>query len=219
VAAAGAFATYLAAYGMPAKYIGRSAVPAGSTLVTASSSAPVRTLLSTMLSVSNNDFAEYLLRQAARAAGLRPTWRNSIANQRRLLAAAGVPLKGYVAYDGSGLSRADRMPVATLASVIRKLYVNGNDNNVVFSWGAIPRSGQTGTLANRFKVTAQSCARGQVLAKTGTLSDVVGLAGVARSTDGRDRVFVLLQNGVKKTSIVRKAIDAGATAVVGCRLG
>ena len=49
------------------------------------------------------------------------------------------------------------------------------------------------------------------------LGDVVGLAGVAKGADGRDRVFAFLENGNTKTASVRNAVDTLATATVGCR--
>ncbi|HEX2809099.1 MAG TPA: D-alanyl-D-alanine carboxypeptidase, partial [Kineosporiaceae bacterium] len=63
------------------------------------------------------------------------------------------------------------------------------------------------------------CARGQVQAKTGTLVDAVALAGIAQAADGRDRVFVFLDSGVRKTAAVGSAIDTLATMVVGCHFG
>ena len=56
-------------------------------------------------------------------------------------------------------------------------------------------------------------------AKTGTLVDAVALAGIAQGADGRDRLFVFLESGLRKNTSVRLAIDTLATAVVGCSLG
>jgi D-alanyl-D-alanine carboxypeptidase/D-alanyl-D-alanine-endopeptidase (penicillin-binding protein 4) len=173
-----------------------------------------------MLAVSNNDYAEFLLRHAALARGHAPTWRGAVDNELQLLAQAKVPTAGLRVVDGSGLSRANRMPVATLAAVLRLLREDPADAAIVFAWGALPRAGQTGTLATRFQAPNHACARGQVTAKTGTLSDAVALTGVARGADGRDRVFVFLENGlVGRNTSVRKAVDTMATTVVGCRLG
>jgi D-alanyl-D-alanine carboxypeptidase/D-alanyl-D-alanine-endopeptidase (penicillin-binding protein 4) len=172
-----------------------------------------------MLATSNNDYAEFLLRHAAIARGTTPSWSGSIAMMTRTLVDAGIPTGGLRIADGSGLSRANRMPVATLAAVLTELWTDPDDAAVAFAWGAMPRAGQSGTLVDRYRLPQHSCAQGLVLAKTGTLTDAVALAGVARSVDGTDRVFVLIENGiVGRNTAVRRALDTLATAVVGCRL-
>lgn len=206
--------------GITAAVRGPAVTPRRCTDLASSPSAPVSRLLTTMLAVSNNDYAEFLLRHAALARGYAPSWRGALDNELQLLARANVPTAGLRVVDGSGLSRANRMPVATLAAVLRLLREDPADAAIVFAWGALPRAGQTGTLAKRFQAPNHACARGQVTAKTGTLSDAVALTGVARGADGRDRVFVFLENGlVGRNTSVRAAVDTMATTVVGCRLG
>lgn len=213
------FAAYLKRHGITATYRTAGRTPATAVERARSTSAPVSSLVKTMLAVSSNDYAEFLLRHAAIAQGAAPTWSGAIGNEVRSLREAGIPLGGVRIADGSGLSRANRLPVTTLAAVLHRMWTDPQDAEVVFAWGAIPRAGQSGTLTSRFRTSQHSCARGQVLAKTGTLSDVVALAGVARSVDGRDRVFVLLENGiVGRNTSVRRAVDTLATTVVGCAL-
>ncbi|MBK9099999.1 MAG: D-alanyl-D-alanine carboxypeptidase [Austwickia sp.] len=218
-AAGAAFAKYLTAYKVTGVYRGRGATPAETERLADSWSASVRSMVRTMLAYSVNDYAEYLLRHAARAQGMPATARNAIANQVGKLGAAGISTAGYRAYDGSGLSRSNRMPARTLAETVRALYVDPAAREVAFAWSGMPRAGQTGTLRSRFRAKTQVCAKGRVLAKTGTLNDAVSLAGIAQGSDGRDRAFVLLENGLTKASSVRLAMDSVATAVVGCRLG
>lgn len=216
VAAGRVLAAYLRPHGIVASVKGHASTPAGSA-IGSSQSPSVGYLVQRMLAVSSNDYAEFLLRQSTKAAGATTTSAAAAAFQRRVLAQAGVPLQGYLGYDGSGLSRANRMPPATLAAVLRRLLNEQADKDLVFAYGAMPRAGQTGTLANRFRARAQRCAAGQVMAKTGTLSGVNALAGLARGVDGRDRVFVLLDSGPTKSKAVRSALDTLATTVVGCR--
>ncbi len=219
LAAGKVFAAHLTKLGITTKLVGRAVTPSSSLRVATSASAPVSQLLAVMLSESNNDYAEYLSRHAARAGGKPATFAGAAAQQRSVLASAGVPLSGFASYDGSGLSRSDRMPVATMAAVLNRLLTNDTYRDVAFGYGAMPRAGQTGTLRSRFATPYQACARGRVLAKTGTLNGVVGLAGLAKGSDQRDRIFVLLNNGSSDTSKVRSAIDTMATIVVGCQLG
>ena len=214
------FAAYLSRYAIRATMRTAATTPAVRWQLARSTSAPVRSLVATMLATSNNDYAEFLLRHAAIARGVTPTWSGAIGNEVTLLRAARVPLGGLRLADGSGLSRTNRMPVATLTAVLTRLWTDPADAKVVFAWGAMPRAGQSGTLVKRFRIAQQACAQGLVLAKTGTLADTVALAGVARSVDGRDRVFVLIENGITgRNTSVRMALDTLATSVVGCRLG
>ncbi|WP_168582486.1 D-alanyl-D-alanine carboxypeptidase/D-alanyl-D-alanine-endopeptidase [Gephyromycinifex aptenodytis] len=216
LAAASTFATHLKSYGVNVRTVGSATAPAARRELSASWSAPVRELLGQMLRVSDNDYAEYFLRLSALEAGRYPTWSSSLAHQRAVLTETGVPLAGYRAYDGSGLSRSNRMPVRTLSSVVDKLWDDPATRSVAFAPSSMPRAGQSGTLRARFRSTAQRCATGRVLAKTGTLGDAVALAGVAKGSDGRNRVFVFIENGRSETSAVRYAMDTLATSVVGC---
>ncbi len=213
------FAAHLAREGVTTRFRTAAITPQSTVLRAKTNSATIGALVATMLAVSNNDYAEFLLRHAAVAAGRPGTWSGAIANEVQVLREAGVPLGGLRIADGSGLSRSNRMPVTTLAAVVGALWKNPDDASIVFAWGAMPRAGQSGTLASRFTTSYQSCARGQVQAKTGTLADTVALAGIAHGVDGRDRVFVLLENGiVGRNTSVRRAVDTLGTIVVGCRL-
>lgn len=218
MAAGRVLAGYLKPLGVTATVVGRQVVPADARELFSTNSATIGQMVQRMLSESNNDYAEFLLRHAAKARGASTTTNGTVEFLTRSLAEQGVPTSGFLGYDGSGLSRADRMPPQTLAAAVTKLYTNSTTRSIAFAPWAMPRAGQTGTLAGRYKASAQQCAKGKVLAKTGTLSDVNALAGIARGVDGRDRVFVLLDNGPTKTSSVRYALDTLATTAVGCRL-
>jgi D-alanyl-D-alanine carboxypeptidase/D-alanyl-D-alanine-endopeptidase (penicillin-binding protein 4) len=85
-----------------------------------------------------------------------------------------------------------------------------------------PVAGVSGTLApsyRRYTSWPTACAAGKVKAKTGSLSGVYALSGVAVARDGRPRVFSFVANGVPATSsgrAVRAALDRLAATVVGC---
>jgi D-alanyl-D-alanine carboxypeptidase/D-alanyl-D-alanine-endopeptidase (penicillin-binding protein 4) len=218
VAVGKAFVADLKKVGIEATVGGNAVAPPNCAELASTRSAPVGALVASMLARSDNDYAEFLLRHAAGARGFAPSWRGALDNEIDLLTRADVPTGGLRLADGSGLSRVNRMPVATLAAVLRVLYDDAALSGVVFAWNALPTAGRTGTLANRFTTPDQACARGRIQAKTGYLADAVGLAGVAHGDDGRDRVFVLLDNGVKKYTPLRVGIDTLATTVVGCTL-
>lgn len=217
LAAGRAFRKALTANGIRVVAFGRATTPRAHRQLAATRSVPVSSMVATMLRSSDNTYAEYLLRQSAAARGQWPTWKNSLANARRALTANGVPTTGFSAFDGSGLSRSNRMPTATLVATVTALHENPAMAPVAYASNAMPRAGVTGTLRKRYTVPTQRCARDLVVAKTGTLSDVVGLSGIARNGSGRTYAFAFLVNGPRQTSQMRLAVDQAATAVVGCR--
>ena len=70
-----------------------------------------------MLKTSDNDVAEGLHRLVALQTGFPATWAGAQAAQAAALARLGVPLATGL-YDGSGLSRRDRLSPATLVAVL-----------------------------------------------------------------------------------------------------
>ncbi len=63
--------------------------------------------------------------------------------------------------------------------------------------------------------------RGRVRAKTGTLSGVSSLAGVATGPDGRVMVFVLMADRVRDAdeTLARTTLDSAAAALGACACG
>lgn len=218
IAAGNVVRAQLARQGITVVRYGRGKAPATRATLSTSPSVPVKTMLGHMLSHSDNDYAEAILRLSAVRAGKPGTWNGALVHSKSVLDAHGIPTAGYVARDGSGLSRTNRMPVRTLVRVLAKLNASAPDRAVVFVPTAMPVAGQTGTLGGRFKSPAHRCAAGRVSAKTGTLSDAITLAGIARGVDGRTRIFAFLENGDTRADSVRGALDTLATSTVGCKL-
>ena len=122
--------------------------------------------------------------------------------------------------DGSGLSRANRISTRTLVAITRAaMNPQRPDLAAGFRTAAFPLAGVNGTLEKRFAARGSRCAAGRVMAKTGTLSDVVALSGITSSTDGRLRAFAILVNNKPSwasTTATRDSVDRLAAAVTGC---
>jgi D-alanyl-D-alanine carboxypeptidase/D-alanyl-D-alanine-endopeptidase (penicillin-binding protein 4) len=206
----------LRARGIGVRSLARLTAPSGSTQLTSITSTPLSSIVGSMLNVSQNDYAEILLRVAAIRRGRPATWSGATANAVTVLRENGVGTYGFVMRDGSGLSRSDRMPTATLTSLLFRVALDPDLTAVMLPRTALPVAGQTGTLASRFKVSPYSCAAGRVHAKTGSLADVVTLAGYAEGTDGVIRPFAFLINGVTSPKSSRLAVDLFATTTTGC---
>ncbi len=78
-------------------------------------------------------------------------------------------------------------------------------------------AGFTGSLRNRF-ANASLLGRGTVRAKTGTLTGVHGLTGIATSADGAVMTFVAIADKVKPldTLFALTRIDSIAAALGAC---
>ena len=207
----------LRAHGIPTVYFAGRADAAPAATVIASSQGPaLSTSVSRMLLDSDNEIAEALHKLVGIARGNGATWTGARAAQTATLTAQG--LTATALYDGSGLSRSGRLSALQLTRVVDR----GLDPSLqttlwpMRSAQAMPTAGRTGTLKSRFTSTASKCAIGKVWAKTGSLADVVSLAGFTQGTDGRVKVFAFVVNGKESTSTLRSDIDMLAATVNGC---
>jgi len=147
-------------------------------------SAPLATLLVDVLTNSDNNAAELLVKEiglvgagsATRVAGLQVV---SDAIGKR-----GVDMTGVVLADGSGLDTSNRVTCSTLTSILESF---GLDSPLA---QGLALAGTTGTLRDIFTTGP---AAGRVRAKTGTLRNVKTLSGFFPTKDGAI-TFALLLN-------------------------
>lgn len=218
--AAAYFAARLTARGLKAAYVGRAGAGSSPTIATVQGFA-MDSIVDRMLLDSDNNIAEVLARRAALAYGRSATWGGWRTTARDALAAAGLSLTGVVIIDGSGLSRTTRIPTLTLAGLLSRASTSQRPELAGFM-NRFPLAGVSGTLSasyGRFASPPASCAARKVRAKTGTLSGVYALSGVATARDGRPRAFSFIANAVPSSvpaRDVRQALDRLAATVVGC---
>jgi serine-type D-Ala-D-Ala carboxypeptidase/endopeptidase (penicillin-binding protein 4) len=200
-----------------AAYDGRLVAPAGATEIARFAGNTSGAALAWMLKVSDNDVAEMLFRNNAVARGVTPTWAGARANEMRELAALGVDTRGWAIYDGSGVSRYDRLTPRGLVSLLR-LAISPEHPELSPLPGWLPVAGVSGTLSSRYSTSPTICARGKVFAKTGTLRDAIGLAGYATAADGRPRIFAVMvaRNPSYTPLATRRAVDLVPTTLTGC---
>ncbi len=215
--AAQQFAVELATFGV--KVLGPPAPrtnPAGSIQVASVASPPLAEIVEHIISVSDNEGAEVLLRQLAVGAGLSGSVANGLRVEVGVLAGLGISLSGATLYDGSGLSRQDRLPVRTIIAALQATAAPANPDLRSVITG-LPVAGFSGSLWYRF-VDDSKAGVGLVRAKTGTLTGVHGLAGLVLTRDNQVAVFVAAADKVKvpKTLAARADLDRIATALSGC---
>ena len=199
--------------------VARAVAPADSRDLAAVSSAPLGEIVERTLAVSDNQAAEVLARHvglAERQEGSSVAGTSAVLGVLRRL---GVPTTGDVLHDGSGLSRENRLSPATLAGVLRLSEEDAHPElRQVFT--GLPVAGFTGSLTYRFD-EGPDAAKGRVRAKTGTLTGVHGLAGVADDVSGSRMGFVLVADQVdpEKELEAQTLIDRIAGALGACRCG
>jgi D-alanyl-D-alanine carboxypeptidase/D-alanyl-D-alanine-endopeptidase (penicillin-binding protein 4) len=173
-----------------------------------------------VLEASDNEGAEVLLRQVAIAQGEDASFSGGASAVREVLQELGVRLAGLTAYDGSGLSREDRINPATLVDVLAHSLDPARPELAGVAAG-LPVAGFSGSLGgDRFSEGADA-GLGRVRAKTGTLTGVHGLAGVTAGRDGSVMLFATLTDRVKEPDVlfVRAQLDRITARLAGCRCG
>ncbi len=217
LAAAEVFAHALRRRGVEVRGVPRHAeAEGGATEVAEVLSAPLVEIVQHVLEVSDNEGAEVLARQVALARGLPASFEGGARAVRRVVAALGVPLGGAATHDGSGLSRADRLPGRALLTALA-VAADPEHPELAGLVAGLPVAGFSGSLSYRFGVDADP-GLGFVRAKTGTLTGVHGLAGLVVARDGTVMTFVALADRVKvrNAQFARDRLDQIASALAGC---
>ena len=188
----------------------------GATPVAQVQSAPLAQIVERVLEVSDNEAAEVLGHQVGVATVGQGSFAGGVAGVRQALTELGIPVAGSKWYDGSGLSRENRLTPDIVLAVLRTAAADDHPELRPVLTG-LPVAGFTGSLAYRFE-GASPAARGLVRAKTGTLAGTSALAGIATDQDGTSVAFFLVADRVAllKTVAARDALDDAAAALAGC---
>jgi serine-type D-Ala-D-Ala carboxypeptidase/endopeptidase (penicillin-binding protein 4) len=218
--AAGDFADALRSSGIRVRpRVVRSVSPPTAEEVAAVSSAQLGEIVERTLEVSDNQAAEVLTRHVGLAERQQGSFTAGAAAVLDVLAGLGVPVDGTRLYDGSGLSRRNVVRPAALTGVL-ELAASEEHPDLRQVLTGLPVAGFTGSLQLRFDRGPDE-ARGRVRAKTGTLTGVHGLAGVAEDVGGGRMAFAVIADRValRKTLDARLLIDRIAGRLAACRCG
>jgi serine-type D-Ala-D-Ala carboxypeptidase/endopeptidase (penicillin-binding protein 4) len=191
--------------------------PAGATEVASVSSAPVADIVEHLLEVSDNEAAEVLARHVGLAVSGAGSFEGGAAAVLETLRSLGIDTGTDVIYDGSGLSRLNRVSATTLLGVLQTAAAPAHPALRSVLTG-LPVAGFTGSLAYRFD-TGSPEGPGHVRAKTGTLTNVHALAGVATDREGTAMAFVVAVDRARAAKAVdaQEAVDQLAGDLAACR--
>ena len=165
---------------------GVGTAPRDTTEIAQVTSPNVRSIVASMLTVSDNLAAELLTKEIGVHAGKDGSTAAGVAASTAALKALGVPLADDALVDGSGLSRDNRVTCAALTATLAL----ADRPELATLFDGLPVAGQSGTLFEQF---LGSGVVGRLRAKTGTLDGVTGLAGFVDV--GRRLRFAFIDNG------------------------
>jgi serine-type D-Ala-D-Ala carboxypeptidase/endopeptidase (penicillin-binding protein 4) len=167
--------------------------------VASRTSPPLDQLLQMMDKVSQNLYAELMLREAGRAARHQGTRDSGLEEMEAMLREMHVERDDWRLDDGSGLSRNSMVAPRAITRLLMAMHASKYRD----TWLALlPVGGEDGTLSHRF-----SGVQG-VHAKTGSLSRALALSGYADSkTRGRLAFSILVNDFAAPQNEVRAWID------------
>ena len=196
VGAATAFKRLLEARGIRVVGAPRSGTaPTDAVVISRLQSASLSAILVDVLTNSDNNAAELLLKEMGLVSKQSPTRVAGLQAVAEALEARGLSMDGVVLADGSGLDAGNRVTCSTLTSLLESF---GFDSPI---GQGLALAGTTGTLRDVFTTGP---ANGRVRAKTGTLRNVKSLSGFFPTRDGSIAFALILNDsGVSNQSEYR----------------
>ena len=146
-------------------------------------------LADTLMKLSQNLYAETLLRTIGRVRSGVGTADAGRAAVRDVLASWGVPAGDVLVADGSGLSRYNLVTTDAMVSILLHVYADPRLRDPYLA--SLPVAGRAGTLAARMQGTA---AEGNVRAKTGSFTNARAVAGFVQTAEGEPLAFSIIAN-------------------------
>lgn len=194
-----------------------SRAPAGARELARVSSPPLSQIAELVLEVSDNEGAEVLARHVGLATTGVGSFEGATVGIRQTLTRLGVPMAGAVILDGSGLARGNRLRADTLIGVLRAAADRDHPDLRAVLTG-LPVGGFTGSLVFRFDDAAPAGV-GRVRAKTGSLTGIRSLAGIAVDRAGTPLAFVLAADRLRLVDTVdaQQDLDNLAALLGACR--
>ena len=187
-------------------------------LLTLHRSAPLSELAVTMMKLSQNLYAETLLKTLSTSAtGVGSTVVGSTgagqAVVRDVIQRWGVSPSAVQMADGSGLSRYNLVTPQALVQIL--VHVHHDERLRAPFESTLPIAGVDSTLADRLKGTP---AEGNAVAKTGSMLNVRAIAGYVRTAEAEPLAFAIIANNYAvPTGVVDRATDGIIAALAAFR--
>ena len=149
----------------------------------------LREIANVLMKVSQNQYAETLLKAIGAARGALGTTNAGRRAAAETFTAWGIPPDSYVMSDGSGLSRYDYIAPSTITMILARMHSDPRHREAFE--GSLPIAGKDGTMSSRMR---RSLADGNAVAKTGSIANVRSLSGYVKTRNGETLAFSILAN-------------------------
>ncbi|PAV28444.1 D-alanyl-D-alanine carboxypeptidase/D-alanyl-D-alanine-endopeptidase [Virgibacillus profundi] len=181
--------------------------PESSTLLTSRKSIALEELFIPFMKLSNNGHAEVLVKEMGKIFNGEGSWEKGLEVMEQIAADLGMNTDTMMIRDGSGMSHKNMVPANEWTHLLYDIKKAEWFN--VFT-NSLPVAGEEerligGTLRNRMM---EEPTKGNVIAKTGSITGVSGLSGYVTSIDGKELIFsILINNYLGDTKEIRKIED------------
>jgi D-alanyl-D-alanine carboxypeptidase/D-alanyl-D-alanine-endopeptidase (penicillin-binding protein 4) len=152
-------------------------------------SPPLREMATVLMKVSQNLYAETLLKAMGAANGGVATTGAGRAAARTAFDGWGVARDSYQITDGSGLSRSNYVSTEMIMTLLERMHRDERHRDAFVA--TLPIAGKDGTISTRMR---RSLAEGNAVAKTGSIANVRSLSGYVRTRDGELLAFSIIAN-------------------------
>jgi len=164
------------------------AIPGAGKLLWTHTSPTLAEILKPLLKVSQNLYAETLMRTLGLVVNGRGGFDEGREAVQEILERMAIPRGTYAYVDGSGLSRQNLISADLLIRIFKFMYRN---RNFAAFYDALPVAGVDGTIRGRLRGTK---AENNVHGKTGTIAYVRCLSGYVKTVDGEMLAFAMIAN-------------------------
>jgi D-alanyl-D-alanine carboxypeptidase/D-alanyl-D-alanine-endopeptidase (penicillin-binding protein 4) len=158
--------------------------------------------------VSQNLHAEIMLREVARERRGSGSLENGLAELREFAGEADISGSDFLPEDGCGLSRKNLVTPSALVALLTYMW-NSPQHDMWLE--TLPVSGEDGNLRLRYRSTPLG--KGQIHAKTGSMTHVSALSGYFLSAEGPLAFSILANNTGERNAPLRALIDQLLLAV------
>ncbi|OZU89422.1 D-alanyl-D-alanine carboxypeptidase/D-alanyl-D-alanine-endopeptidase [Virgibacillus indicus] len=187
------------------------ATPESATLLTSRKSIPLEELFVPFMKLSNNGHSEVLVKEMGKIFNGEGSWEKGLEVMEQTAGDLGMSTDTMMIRDGSGMSHKNMVPADEWTMLLYG--IQKAEWFKVFK-NSLPIAGEEdrligGTLRNRMM---EDPAKGNVIAKTGSITGVSGLSGYVTAMDGEELIFsILFNNYLGDAKEIRKIEDELAT--------
>lgn len=174
--------------------------PELTSILSSKKSIPLKELLIPFMKLSNNGHGEILTKEMGRVIYGEGTWEKGLQVIKETMTSLGVDGDTLILRDGSGMSHKNMIPAKELTqllySVQSKSWFKDFENSLPVA--GIPERLVGGTLRSRM---TEAPVKGNVKAKTGSLTGVSTLSGYVKTKAGEELIFSIMINNYLGSSV------------------